>query len=374
MNNYLHTEFLGNTVLNWLIALGIIFVALVSLYLVKNFAIQQFKKWSGSTNSTLDDFIVTLIEKCLIPYLYFMSIISPTFWLVLSPKATGIFYVIVLLVTTFYILKAINAAVQYFIYSFLQKQEGGEMKKRQAGGIVVILKIIIWVLGIVFLLDNLGYNITTIIAGLGIGGIAIALAAQTFLGDLFSYFAILFDRPFEIGDFITVDDKMGEVEYIGIKTTRLRTVTGEQLICSNRNLTESKVHNFKRLQKRRVLLNLGVNYDTSPETLESIPALLKEVITSKTDVAFDHANFIGFGSYSLNFEIIYYILSADFLLFLDRQQEVNYEIYRLFQSKKITFAFPSQTLFLNHENLPGFKPAPGTIQEDNNELPDEGQA
>ena len=373
MNNYLHTEFLGNTVLNWLIALGIIIVALVSLYLVKNFVTQQLRKWSGSTNTTLDDFIVTLIEKCVVPYLYFISIISPTFWLVLSPKATRIFHVIALLITTFYILKAINAAVQYFIYSFLQKQEGGEMKKRQAGGIVVILKIIIWVLGIVFLLDNLGYNITTIIAGLGIGGIAIALAAQTFLGDLFSYFAILFDRPFEIGDFITVDDKMGVVEYIGIKTTRLRTVTGEQLICSNRNLTESKVHNFKRLEKRRVLLNLGVTYDTSPGILESIPALVKEIIISKTDVAFDHANFIGFGSYSLNFEVVYFILSADFLLFLNRQQEVNYEIYRLFESKKIAFAFPSQTLFVNHENLPVRQPVPG-IQVDNNKKITEEQS
>ena len=166
-------------------------------------------------------------------------------------------------------------------------------------------------LGIVFLLDNLGYNVTTIIAGLGIGGIAIALAAQAILGDLFSYFVILFDRPFEIGGFIIVDDKMGVVEYIGIKTTRLRTLGREQLVCSNKDLTDSRVHNYKCMEKRRVVFSVGITYKATAETLETIPQLVKDIITRYDDVVFDHGHLSGFGNFSLNFEFVYYILSSD---------------------------------------------------------------
>jgi small-conductance mechanosensitive channel len=355
MKNFLDNIYFGNSLQKWLIAVGIVCVGITLLYFIKIFAVKGFKQWSKRTNTTLDDFVVALFEKCLIPYLYFVSIIAAVFTLELSPKASHIFHVITLLVTTFFVLKAINRALQYLIFSFVNRHDEGEIKQRQVGGIVIIFKIVVWIVGIIFLLDNLGYNITTIIAGLGIGGIAIALAAQTFLGDLFCYFVILFDRPFEIGDFISVDDKMGEIEYIGIKTTRLRSLGGEQLICSNRYLTESRVHNFKRLQKRRVAFNLGVTYQTTPEMLEAIPAMVKEIISAKPDILFDRAHFTGFGNFSLNFEIVYFFLTADFNQHMDVQQQIFYEIYREFSNKEIAFAYPTQTLFVNQENAMNFQ-------------------
>ena len=355
MNNFLDNIYFGNSLQKWLIALGIIFIGLVVVYFVKVFAVKGFKKWSKRTDTTFDDFLVSLFEKCLVPYLYFVSIAGAVYTLELSAKASRIFHVVILLVTTFYVVKAINATLQYLIYSFLQRHDEGKVKQRQVSGIIVIFKIIVWVVGIIFLLDNLGYNITTIVAGLGIGGIAIALAAQTFLGDLFCYFVILFDRPFEIGDFITVDDKMGEVEFIGIKTTRLRSLGGEQLICSNRYLTESRVHNFKRLQKRRVSFNLGVTYQTSPEMLEAIPGIVKEIISAKPDILFDRVHFVGFGNFSLNFEIVYFFLTADFNAHMDLQQQIFYEIYREFSNKEIAFAYPTQTLFINRDNAMNFQ-------------------
>ncbi|RYF96717.1 MAG: mechanosensitive ion channel, partial [Chitinophagaceae bacterium] len=166
---------------------------------------------------------------------------------------------------------------------------------------------------------------------------------------LFSYFVILFDRPFEIGDFIIVDDKMGVIEYIGVKTTRLRTLGGEQLICSNKDLTESRVHNYKRMEKRRVAFQIGVTYQTDPDTLEAIPNMVRSIIDSKKDVQFDRGHFSAFSDSSLNFEFIYFILSADFTVFMNTQQQVFFEIYRLFNEKGISFAYPTQTLFVNTE-------------------------
>ncbi len=352
MNTFWNTAYFGNSLINWLIAAGIISGGLTLLRLTKSFVLELLKKWSAKTSNSFDDFVVSMVEKSLIPYLYFMAIYGGIHWLELSSKATGILGTIILLVSTFFILKILTAAFQYIILSFLKTREDSETKQKRVKGILVIVKAIIWMFGIVFLLDNMGYNISTIIAGLGIGGIAIALAAQTILGDVFSYFVILFDRPFEIGDFIIVGEDMGVVENIGIKTTRLRTLSGEQLVCSNKDLTDSRLNNYKRMEKRRVVVNLGVTYQTSPEILESIPAMVKKIITGKEEVLFDRAHFSGFGDFSLNFEVVYYILSADYVIFMDRQQAINFEIFRAFENKKISFAYPTQSLFLSHENEP----------------------
>jgi small-conductance mechanosensitive channel len=165
-----------------------------------------------------------------------------------------------LLAVTFFVLRIVTSFIGYSFKRALARKEKNELREKQAKGILLIVQIIIWVIGLLFLIDNLGFDITTLVAGLGIGGIAIALAAQTVLGDLFSYLVIFFDKPFEIGDFIIVEDKMGTVEYIGIKTTRLRTLGGEQLVCSNTDLTNSRVHNYKRMQERRIVFAFGVVY------------------------------------------------------------------------------------------------------------------
>ena len=214
--------------------------------------------------------MVTSFEQYVVPFLYCLVIYFGISYLTLPTITEKPIHIIVLLVCAYFILQVINSALQYFIMGFLNKQEDGDTKQKQARGLIIIIKAIVWVMGIVFVLDNLGYNVSTIIAGLGIGGIAIALAAQTILGDLFSYFVILFDRPFEIGDFIIVDDKMGAVEYIGIKTTRLRTLGGEQLVCSNKDLTDSRVHNYKRMEKRKSGESKSYTWEEVDKELESI--------------------------------------------------------------------------------------------------------
>ena len=209
---------------------------------------------------------------------------------------------------------------------------------------LIIVNVITWILGATFLIDNLGYDVTTLIAGLGIGGIAIALAAQTILGDLFSYFVIFFDRPFEIGDFIIVDDKLGTIEYIGIKTTRVRALGGEQLIFSNTDLTNARLQNYKRMEQRRVVFQLRTFYQTPREKLERISPMVKTIIESKKQTKFDRGHFSSFGESSYIFEFVYYVLSADYNIYMDIQQSIYFDIVQSFEKEGISFAYPMQLL------------------------------
>lgn len=351
MNDFWNNIYFGNSLITWIGAAGVILVGFVLMRLFRSGILRKLKKWSAKTKTSLDDFLVESVEKSVIPFVYFLIVYLTLSYLEL-PKAANIIHIAMLMVSTFFILRVINSALQYFIFSFLKKQEDGDVKQKQARGLLVIVKVVTWILGIVFLLDNLGYNVSTIIAGLGIGGIAIALAAQTILGDLFSYFVILFDRPFEIGDFIIIDNKAGSVEYIGIKTTRLRTLGGEQLVCSNKDLTDSRVHNYKRMEKRRIVFKLGVTYQTNSDTLQTIPQLIKSIISKEEALVFDRAHFSGFGDFSLNFEVVFYVLTSDYSVYMDKQQSVFFEIFRAFEREGIEFAYPTQTLFLNTENVP----------------------
>ena len=190
---------------------------------------------------------------------------------------------------------------------------------------------------------------------LGIGGIAIALAAQAILGDLFSYFVIFFDRPFEVGDFILVGDKVGVVEYTGIKTTRIRALGGEQLVFSNTDLTNSRIHNFKQMERRRVVFKLGVIDQTKAEQLEEVTKIVREVIEQQPDASFDRGHFASYGDFSLNFEFVYYVTGGDYVKYMDTQQAINLEIYRAFEQRGIEFAYPTQTVFVSKTN--GSEPA-----------------
>jgi small-conductance mechanosensitive channel len=209
-----------------------------------------------------------------------------------------------------------------------------------------IAVLLVWGAGILFLLSNLGFDITAVVAGLGIGGIAVALGAQAVLGDLFSYFTLLFDRPFEIGDFLIFDGKMGSVEKIGVKTTRIRALSGEQLCVANSDLTGARVHNYKRMEERRVVLKLGVVYGTESEKLHLIPEIIRSAFDEEPAARFDRAHFAGFGDYSLMIEFVFYILSPDYLIYMDVQQRVLLRIYEAFEREEIEFAYPTQVIQL----------------------------
>ena len=213
--------------------------------------------------------------------------------------------------------------------------------------------IAVWLIGVLFLLANLGFNISAIVAGLGIGGIAIALAAQTLLGDFFAYFVILFDRPFELGDFLIFGDILGSVEQIGVKTTTLRSLGGEQIILSNADLTNSRLRNYKRMQERRVVFSIDVVYDTPAEMVERVPGMLREAVEAQDNARFDRSHFASYADWSLRFEVVYYVLSPDYNLYMDIQQQINLAIFRRFESEGVSFAFPTRTIELSRESAAG---------------------
>lgn len=342
--NFWSRIFYGNLLKDWAIALGIIIVAFALIRTLKGPVLKRLKKWPGKTANLFDGLVVLAMHKFVIPFLYFASVFAALQYLTFNAHINNIIHVALLFIITFFILRLITTVIQYAIFTFLGKQENSETKQKQAKGLILILKSVVWILGLVFLIDNLGYNVTTIITGLGIGGIAIALAAQTILGDLFSYFAIFFDRPFEIGDFITVDDKGGVVEYIGIKTTRLRALNGEQIVCANKDLTDSRVHNYKSLARRRIVFIVRVAYQAPIEKIKKIPGLIRGIIESKPDVTFDRSHFSSFGDFSFNFETVYYIEGPDYNIYMDTQQKIYLELLESFEKEKIKLAYPTQTL------------------------------
>lgn len=350
MEDFLKREYYGNNVEHYLITLAIILGGLLLLRLFRKSILSRLKKWASETETKLDDYLIGGIQKFGLPILNFVVIYFALQYLTFPDRVEKLIQNSLVVIFAYYAVRMISSFARISLESFVRSQDEGEEKLKQLGGIMLIINVILWSIGLLFIFNNFGYDVTAIVAGLGIGGIAIALAAQNILGDLFNYFVIFFDRPFEIGDFVAVDDKKGTVEYIGIKTTRLKSITGEQLVFSNSDLTNSRIHNFKRMERRRIIFSLGVVYQTSPQLLEKIPTIIKDIITAQPNVTFDRAHFSKFGASSLDFEIVYFVETSEYIHYMDLQQKINMQIFSAFAAEKIEFAYPTQTLFLTKEN------------------------
>ncbi|MEK9629449.1 MAG: mechanosensitive ion channel family protein [Nitrospinota bacterium] len=230
--------------------------------------------------------------------------------------------------------------------TFKAKKESDSAQASAIGLLKIIGQTVLWVILIVAGLSNLGFEVSTLVAGLGVGGIAIALASQKILGDLFASLTIILDKPFVVGDYIVSNDIRGTVKKIGLKTTLVRSLEGEMLILPNSDLLESRLRNFRRMEERRALISIGVVYQTPLEKLKIIPKLVREIIEGQENTRFDRAHFKEYGPHSLNFEIVYFLTSRDYHLYMDTLQEVNLKIFELFEKEKIEFAYPTQTVFL----------------------------
>ncbi|PPD11260.1 mechanosensitive ion channel family protein [Methylophilus sp.] len=209
-----------------------------------------------------------------------------------------------------------------------------------------ILRVFIWSVALLTVLDNVGVNITAFVASLGVGGVAVALAVQNILSDLFASLSIGLDKPFEVGDFVVFGDIAGVIERVGLKTTRIRSISGEQVICGNTELLKNTIHNYKRMEERRVVFTFGINYATPPETIADIPGIVRKAVEASSNTRFDRAHFKAFGASSLDFEIVYFITSTDFNVYMDVQQSINLYLMKEFQAHGVDFAFPTMTLNL----------------------------
>ncbi len=345
----LHREYLGNEVSAYLISLAIFVVGLILVKVVDRIIVGRAKKWAEKTKSELDDLFIGVIEKKVLPVLYFGAFYIAIQSLVLSETVKKIVQVAGVALLTVLGIRLLTSLIYFALERYWEAKAVEEERKKSLRRLLPIVKVALWGIGVVFILDNLGFRISAVVAGLGIGGIAVALAAQAVLGDLFSYFAILFDKPFEIGDFIIIEDYMGTIEHIGIKTTRIRSLSGEQLVFSNTDLTGSRIRNYKRMAERRVVFRIGVVYQTPLEQMKEIPGIIKGIVEGIPEARFDRCHFFNYGDFSLDVETVYYVLTGDYNKYMDVQQEINLKIGEEFEKRGIVFAYPTRTLFIEKE-------------------------
>lgn len=350
MKDILENTYWDNTIRSYLISLGFIVVGFLVLHVIRNYVLHRLKAIVSKTESTLDDIALQVLEKFGIPIFRVLVIYWALGLLNLSATVEKWLKIAYGVVTLYFLISFLLTLARKVLEAQVLKLENGETKLKQIGGIMVVLKILVWSAGLLLFFSNLGYNVTTVLTGLGIGGIAIALAAQNILGDLFNYFVIFFDRPFEVGDFITVDDKKGTVENIGIKTTRIRSITGEQLIIANSNLTGSRIHNFKRLESRRVVFTIGVVYGLPLEKLKLIPNMIRTIVQKSELVRFDRVHFANYGNYSINYEVVFFVDTPEYNTYMDILQQINFDIYEQFAAAKIDFASPLPTLTIDRKD------------------------
>ncbi len=331
---------LGNTPTQWLWAIGIFIISLVAIFIVRKVIEGRLKKLESKIHASFISAIIADFRCRVLPITYIIALFIAMEFVKVPDNAYNIIAKIVFVVVTAYILLFLGDLIKIIVLK--RSEESGFPT-----GMITVFKILLWIFGGLFVAANLGYNVSTFITGLGIGGVAIALASQAILGDVFNYFVILFDKPFKKGDTIQIDSLMGTVEYIGIKTTRIRSVNGELLSVANSDLTKSRLSNYQMAEKRRKLAVIGVEYSTSAENLKQIPAILEECVKSTAKAEFTRVHFSDFGASSLDFELAYFVVTQDYLEYVRVVQEVNYKIVEKFNALGINFAFPSQTIYMS---------------------------
>lgn len=345
---FLDTTFYGNAIHNWLIAGGIFLLTIILLQVVKRIVKSRLKTLIQRTGTDVDDYILPLVRQTrpfffLAAGIYFgsLALTLPQRTELLIDKA---FRITLFLQVGFWGMGLITHYVQSGVSERMEADDGEYATTIDAFGLVA--KIVLWVLVGLLILDNVGVEVNSLIASLGIGGIAVALAVQNVLGDLFASLSIAMDKPFVIGDFITIDEFAGTVEDIGLKSTRIRSLSGEELIFSNSDLLSSRIRNFKRLQERRIVFTFGVSYDTPQATLEEIPDLVREVISPLEKVRFDRAHLKELGEYTLNFEVVYFVEDPDYNFYMDVQQQINLAVFQRLNEEEVKMPYPTRKVLL----------------------------
>lgn len=344
--------YFGNRLDDWFISAGIFVVMLFILSLLKRTVVGRFRDAAEATATEFDDLLIEIVAKT---RLFFLSAISAYAGSLLLTLSAGVAKIVETIVVLAVLVQAAlwgNEIISFLINrSIKAKLSHDASSATTLSGLRFLSKLVLWSVILLLALDNVGIDITALVAGLGVGGIAVALAVQSILGDLFASLSIVLDKPFVIGDFIIVNEYLGTVEHIGLKTTRIRSLSGEQIIFANADLLNSRIRNFKRMFERRVMFSIGVTYQTPAEKLAIIPSLIRGIIEQQPQTRFDRSHFKEYGDSALIFETVYYVLNSDYNVYMNIQQEINLLIYRRFREEGIEFAYPTRTVFLQQNPI-----------------------
>jgi small-conductance mechanosensitive channel len=343
-SSLLNRVLFGNTIENYVIAGILFFVVSFGGKLMETIVVARLKKLARRTKSSIDDIVVEALENLNWVFYGVVGIYVALLFLSFSELIDRILGYVVMVIVTIYAVRAIMIVVDHTLKKIMRKKETqSESLNRFITGFT---KGTIWIIAILLVLSNLGYDVTSLIAGLGIGGLAIALALQKIFEDIFASLSIFFDKPFEEGDFIILDGLMGTVKHIGIKTTRLQSLQGQEIIISNTDLASARVNNYKRMEKRRIVFSFGVTYQTPNKKMKKILDIVKTIFDDLKEVDLDRVHFKEFADSSLNYEVVYYVSNSDYAIYMNAQQEINFKLKEAFEKEKIEFAYPTQTIFL----------------------------
>ena len=347
--NALASEYLGNSLLEWTTALGIAVVAMLVFYYLRLLAGIRLRRYTARHPDSragrllaeivpATSFVVVL---ALALYLGLQYVDLPSRWSSLMERAAAVALLLQIALWG-------NVAIKWWLTGAQTAVAARDVASTTTVAVLgFIARAALWSIALLMILDNVGVDITAMVASLGIGGIAVALAVQNILGDVFASLSIALDKPFVVGDFIVAGPDKGTVEYIGIKTTRVRSLSGEQIVFSNADLLNSRIHNYKRMTERRVSFSFGVLYQTDADLLERIPAMVRDVVEAQPGARFDRAHFNNYGDSSLDFEVVYFVENSEYNVYMDIQQAINLALFRRFQAHNIDFAYPTRTLYLH---------------------------
>jgi len=333
---------LGNDLAAWTKAIVTFALWFTVLPILKRFVTGRLRKLEPDQPHAVLELVLALLKRTRRYFLVVVATYLALLWLVVPERVDRWIDGVLLFFLWLQVAMWGTAAVRFFV----DRRIAIDSREAKDGSASLnIIRFVgvaaVWVFAFLLLLANLGVDITALIAGLGVGGIAIALAVQNVLGDLLASLSIALDKPFKVGDFLNLGQELGTVEYIGIKSTRLRSLSGEQIIISNADLLGSRVRNYGRMAERRVAFKIGIVYETPREKIEAVPGILKAAIEAQEKTRFDRAHFLSFGAYSLDFEAVYYVLDPAYNLYADIQQAINLRIFETFEREGIAFAYPT---------------------------------
>lgn len=342
---------LGSTVLNnslfsYLTSAAVIILGYIFIKIFDRFFFTKIYRFAEKISFSFAELFQKIIKKRVYALVYIILIYMSMSQLNIKSEVNYIINILLMISSVFFTVLIIIDLSIFSLKKYWRKKDTSEEQQKIFSATTFFVKLIIWFIALLFILDNLNIEITGLITGLGIGGIAVAFAAQTILADIFNYFTIFFDKPFDIGDFIIVGDYKGTIEHIGIKTTRIRSLSGEQLVISNTDLMNSRINNYKRMQRRRINFSFGVTYDTPLEKLKQIPEMVESIIKDIDKTEFDRAHFSEYGNFSLVYQVVYFINDSDYKIYMDIQQKINFKLREQFDQSEIKFAFPTQTIHL----------------------------
>jgi small-conductance mechanosensitive channel len=357
-----HTLILGNPLVDWLYALGLGLLTFAALLFIRRLVTAQARRYStGAELPRGVRLVSTLVARTQIFPLLALSLIVGSKYLDLGRSAERVTTIVIVTMIALQVGIWLSTAVAFYL-----QEQRLHSRDKNAQTVTTLLQfianVVIWSLVLLGALSNLGINVTALVTGLGITGIAVALAVQNILGDLLASVSIALDKPFEIGDFVNLDGGfMGTVEAIGIKSTRLRALSGEQIVVPNSEIVKARIRNMGRMRERRAVFGFGVTYDTPREQLEAIPEIVRSALAElgQGKTRFDRAHFTAFGDSALNFEVVYFVNVPDYNVYMDIQQAVNLRLMQDFEARGIRFAFPTQTLVLERAGKPPLR-ATGT--------------